>query len=179
MLVSSCQLHVTTCYNFWLMQGKPQLRAHLWVSFIFFISSIFWASFSHSSHISDNSSPFIGTNFCEPRQLWLNFPISMQIMFLLFLPMMVLLIKGTTPTMYWNMPWRKRCHDCQVPYVGATIYSGIPYRTKFRRTKFSADKSFRRTKFSADKSFRRTKFSALNRNFGSFFRRKFFICFMF
>ena len=37
----------------------------------------------------------------------------------------------------------------------------VPYRTKFRRTKFSADKIFRRTKFSAP-----------SRNFGSFVRRK-------
>ena len=37
----------------------------------------------HSAHLFMNVStllhPFIGTNFCELRQLWLNFPISMQI----------------------------------------------------------------------------------------------------
>ena len=44
----------------------------------------------------------------------------------------------------------------------------IPYRTKFRRTKFSADKIFRRTKF-----------SAASRNFGSFVQRNFFTGFLF
>ena len=38
----------------------------------------------------------------------------------------------------------------------------IPYRTKIRRTKFSADKNFRRTKFSAPSPI-----------FGNFVRRKF------
>ena len=44
----------------------------------------------------------------------------------------------------------------------------IPYRTKFRRTKFSAAKIFRRTKLSAPAQ-----------NFGSFVRLKFFLGFLF
>ena len=44
----------------------------------------------------------------------------------------------------------------------------LPYRTKFRRTKFSAAKNFRRTKFSAPSPI-----------FGSFVRRNFFIGFLF
>ena len=68
----------------------------------------------------------------------------------------------------------------------------IPYRTKFRRTRFSMDKiflrkddfapyikyhelpyrtKFRRTKFSTDKSFRRTKLSTPRQNFDNFVRR--------
>ena len=46
----------------------------------------------------------------------------------------------------------QRCHP--KPYTGEVLNSssppnGMPYRTKIRRTKFSADKTFRRTIFSA------------------------------